>query len=197
MQQAYGPKHQESMRAMGYLAAALAVSASSRPDAAKAWDEVVDLFARRVGLGQSQGLPMLSERMVLIKAKLRLGLVDEAAQEELEDIIAALSEAMGATNDAVQSARFTLIEVVLKLGKEDLGRTLLETLLRDVSTLPVTMVTESMRISCHEKLGDLANAHGAADTAREHWQQAHNIAMRIELGQPNAQRLENKLASIK
>ena len=87
----------------------------------------------------------------------------------------------------------TLMQLLAQLpllGKEDLGRTLLENLLRDVSTLPVTMVTESMRISCHEKLGDLANGHGAADNAREHWQQAHDIAMRIELGQPNTQRLE-------
>lgn len=196
MEKVYGPNHRETMRAMGFLAAALAVTVPSRPDRDQAWQEVIDLFARRTEIGIRQGLPMLSERMVLIKAKMRVGQVDEQAQRELENIVAALTEARGASNDSVHNARFTLVEAYLKLGKEDLGKSTLEAMLHDLSASPATLVADTARINCHEKLGDIARKHDRLDVAREHWEKALEIARRVHPGEAGVQRLDDKLARI-
>lgn len=196
LESVYGPDHQETMKAVGNLAAVLAVQASTRTGPANAWQEVIDLFARRVGIGLRQGLPVLSERMVLIKAKLRLGQVDQAAQDDMEDIVAALREEYGASSDAVYNAISTLVEVYMGRGEEAQARRLLESSLRELSTAPATMINQSVRINSHGTLGDLALAEGRRDLARMHWEQALEISRRVEPGSPAMRRIEEKLAEL-
>lgn len=195
MERVHGPDHQATMRAVGYLAAALAAT-SARSGDLDTWNEVIALFARRVDTGRRQGLPVLSERMMLIKARLRVGQVDEGAQQELADIIAALVEARGPVSDAVSSARFTLVEVYLKLGKDDLGKAMLEEMLHDLSSAPVTLMTQVEQINCHEKLGDIAWKGGDIQAARAHWERALQIDGRIASGKGPARRIEGKLAQV-
>ncbi len=191
-----GAHHKETMNAMGNLGALLAVQISmKRGDAVDAdWQEVIDLFARRVSSGVRQGLPMLSERMVLIKAQLRVGQVDEKVRTDMENIVTNLVETLGADNDAVYNARFTLIETYLASGREDLAHKTLEAMLRDFENAPDTMVSQAARSNCHEKLGDLAWSGGYAETARDHWLQARMISEGIESSSPALSRIQRKLA---
>ena len=192
----YGPGHQETLRAIGVLAAVLAVRAPTRPDADEAWQEVIDLFARRVEIGLRQGLPMLSERMVLIKAKLRLRQVDQAAQDDMEEIVSALREEYGAASDVVYNAVSTLGEVYMERGEEAQVRHLLEATLRELAAVPATMINESVRINTHGRLGDLELAQGRRDQARLHWEQALEISRRVEPGSPAMRKIEEKLAEL-
>ncbi len=192
----YGPGHQETMKAVGNLAAVLAVQASAQADRIAAWQEVIDLFARRVGIGLRQGLPVLSERMVLIKAKLRLGQVDQAVQDDMEDIVAALREEYGASSDPVYNATSTLVEVYMKRGEQAQARRLLETSLRELSSAPATMINQSALINSHGMLGDIALAEGRRDLARMHWEQALEVSRRVEPGSPAMRRIEEKLAAL-
>lgn len=194
MQSVYGPDHAETLNAMGHLIATLAVTAPAPPHADAIWREVAELSARRVEIGMRQGLPMLSERMVSIKARMRLGTADAATRKELEEIIAALEEALGPNSDSVHNARFTLVEAEVRLGDERSARAELASILSSLSSAPVTMVTEVARINCLEKLGDLAWKAGESEIARGHWEQAHAISQRIEPGQSGLRRLESKLA---
>ena len=193
LERVHGPDHQSTMRAVGFLAAALAAT-SARSGDPDTWNEVIALFARRVDTGRRQGLPVLSERMMLIKARLRIDQVDEGAEDELKDIIAALTEARGPGNDSANSARTTLVEVYLKQGRDDEGKALLETMLRELSGAPATLVTQIERINCHEKLGDIAWKAGNIEAARGHWEQALEIDRQVEAGKGPARRIEAKLA---
>lgn len=196
LESVYGPAHQETMKAVGHLAAVLATRASARTDARNAWQEVVDLFARRVEIGLRQGLPVLSERMVLIKAKLRLGQADQAVQDDMEEIVAALREEYGATSDAVYNAITTLGEVYIARGEKARARHLMESSLREIAAAPDTMISQSVRLNNHEKLGELALAEGRRDQARSHWQQALEISRRIEPGSPSLRKIEERLAAL-
>ena len=195
LERSLGADHKETMNAMGNLGALLAVQVSMQPGAAEAgWQEVIDLFARRVASGVHQGLPMLSERMVLIKAKLRVGQVDEKLRTDMENIVTELAETLGADNDAVHNARFTLIETYLAAGRKGVARTTLDAMLRDLEHAPDTMVAQTARSNCHEKLGDLAWSEGQAERARGHWRNARTISQRIESSSPALARIKRKLA---
>lgn len=193
LERVHGPDHQSTMRAVGFLAAALAAT-SARSGDPDTWNEVIALFARRVDTGRRQGLPVLSERMMLIKARLRIDQLDEDAEGELKDIIAALTEARGQANDSANSARTTLVEVYLKQGRDEQGKALLETMLHDLSSAPATLVTQIERINCHEKLGDIAWRADNIEAARGHWEQALEIDRQVEAGKGPARRIEAKLA---
>lgn len=193
MEQAHGPDHQATMRAVGYLAAVLAAS-SARSGDTEVWDEVVGLFARRVETGRRQGLPVLSERMVLIKARLQVGQMMEGVEQELRAIIAALAEARGPDSDSTNSARMTLVDVYLKQGREEQGKALLETMLRGYARVPQTLMVQVERINCYEKLGDIAWKSGDDDTARQHWEKALEIDLSIGGGKGPVRRIKAKLA---
>lgn len=194
MERVYGPTHQETMGAIGHLGAMLAVSVASSPESA-VWDEVIDLFRRRVVTGQRQGMPMLSERMVLIKARMHVGDIDQESLQELEDIVSALATARGRNHDATHKARFTLVQAYLMLGKDDVARAALSASLQDLAGAPITMATQIARINCHEKLGDLASKQGLHEGARQHWAQALATSQSMEKGPLGIEeRLQEKLA---
>src|SRR5690606_9168153 len=100
MERAHGPRHPRTMSALGHLAATLAVRASATPGAVEPWKEIVSLFDRKVRAGRSQGLPMLSARMFLLKAKLRLGPLGPEGERELRRLIVETEQARGANSDA-------------------------------------------------------------------------------------------------
>ncbi len=196
MQQAHGPDHQRTLDAIGHLAATLAVKASETPEAKAPWQEVVSLFERQVRTGRRQGLPMLSARMFLVKAKLRIGQVDEGAEQELRQLIAALGKARGESSDAVRGARYTLLELYMQQDKLAPAQAMLEAMLREFDQAPDSLSAQGDRFNCHEALGDIAQAQGRLDAAREHWQQAHAIGMRMAPDQVSTARVAGKLAAL-
>lgn len=196
IERAYGPDHMETSRGVAILAAVLAVRAPSRPDPDAAWAEVIDLFARRVDIGRRQGLPTEHDRVVLIKARLRLGQVDLAQMEELEDIVSALRERFGPLHDTVHNARLALVEVYLAHRRIDDAKALLEQILREVTSMPATLKTVGVRVDANEKLGDVLRAEGRNDEARAHWQQALDICRDGNLPPFRIKRLETRLAQL-
>lgn len=194
MERVYGPDHQKTMAAIGQLGAMLAVTVANSPES-PVWDEVIELFARRVDTGMRQRMPMLSERMVLIKARMHAGKLDENALGELEQIVDALTAARGRNNDATHKARFTLIQAYMTLGNDAAASTTLRATLHDLASAPVTMATETARINCHDKLGDLALKNELRDQARAHWQQALAISRRMEKPPLVGKRIQEKLDS--
>lgn len=196
MEKTHGAEHQDTLKAVGHLAATLAVQASAHAGDTAPWQEVISLYARKVEAGAKQGLPMLSERMFLIKAKLRVGRIDPGTEQELERVIAALAEARGADSDAARSARFTQIEVDLQQERVDRAVERLETLLRELDRAPPSLSADGDRFNCHERLGDIAQQRGQPLAARRHWQQARDIGLRIGPQQASTQRVQAKLASL-
>ncbi|MBO9663725.1 serine/threonine-protein kinase [Dokdonella sp.] len=196
MEKAHGAEHQATLKAVGHLAATLAVQASARPGETAPWQEVIALYARKVDAGTKQGLPMLSERMFLIKAKLRVGRIDPGTEQELERVIAALGEARGRYSDAARSARFTQIEVDLQQERVDRAVERLETLLRELDRAPPSLSADGDRFNCHERLGDIAQQRGQPLAARNHWEQSLAIGQRIGPQQVSTQRVKAKLAAL-
>ena len=194
MQQVYGDQHQETLSAIGHLGAMLAASVAGSPGS-PVWQEVISLFERRVRTGMQQGLPMLSERMVLIKARMHAGKLDERALRELEDIVSALAVARGPNNDATHKARFTLIQAYMKLDKIDAAHAALLAVLRDLDSAPVTMATEIARINSHDRLGDIVWEQGRHEDARRHWEQALAFGRRMQKAPLVIGSIEGKLAS--
>ena len=155
----------------------LATRASARTDARNAWQEVVDLFARRVEIGLRQGLPVLSERMVLIKAKLRLGQADQAVQDDMEEIVAALREEYGATSDAVYNAITTLGEWHIARRKAR-ARHLMESSLR-IAAAPDTMINQACASTTMKARRTCAGrpARPGAATGSRRWSAADRPAL--------------------
>lgn len=196
MEKAHGPDHQATLKAVGHLAATLAVRASSTPQDTAPWQEVISLYARKVDAGRRQGLPMLSERAMLIKAKLRVGRIDPGTEQELDAVIQSLAEARGKASDAVRKLRFTRIEVYLAQEKTERASAELEAMLEELARSPITLAAEGDRFNCLERLGDIALAQGRPGVAREHWEQARSIGRRIAPGQVSTRRIEGKLAEL-
>ncbi len=196
MERVYGPYHLETSRAVAILASVLAVRASGRPVSEGAWDEVIDLFARRVAIDHHQGIPAEYDQVALIKAKLRLGRVGEAEQEELEEIVGALRERFGSAHDTVHNARFALVEVYRVRHQDERAEALLGTLLREAAAMSPTLGTRGTKVDAHEMLGDIHFQRRQQDQARMHWEQA--LLASAEAGSPASRRarIENKLARL-
>lgn len=192
----YGPDHQESSRAVAILAAVLAVRASGRSDSEAAWKEVIGLFARRVEIGRRQGLPTEHDRVILIKARLRMEPADQAMQEDLEAIVGALRKRFGPLHDTVYNAQYTLVEVYLGRDRLAPAKALLEQILREVSVMPVTLKTQGALVDAHEKLGNVLLAQDRPELARAHWEQALALNERAQQPSSRRQRLEGKLAGL-
>jgi serine/threonine-protein kinase len=196
MRRAHGPAHQRTLDAMASLAATLAVRASEHPDDAAAWNEVASLFAAIVDAGRRQGLPMLTARMHLVKARMRIGQVDANAERELREVIAELAKIEGPLGDSVRSARFTLLEVYLQRGELDEARDMLVAMLGELDRAPESLSALGDRFNCHEALGDIALQRGHPADARGHWRQALAIGRRIAPEQVSTKRVEGKLAAL-
>ncbi|MBT2749192.1 MULTISPECIES: serine/threonine-protein kinase [unclassified Lysobacter] len=177
MLRAHGPSHQRSIRAMIHLGSALAVKALETPSE-RPWHEVVDLYQRAVTEGEKQGLPMLVYRVYLIRAQLRIGHT-QGIEAELGRVIAGLTRARGAGNDRVLQTRYVLVELLLRQKRDsDAGREL-TALLRDADAAAPSLAVDVVRFNSHDVLGDLASSAGQTASAREHWQRAYEIGLRI------------------
>lgn len=196
IERAYGPNHPETARAVGVLAAVLEVRAAGLKEPEPAWQEVIGLFERRVRIDRHQGIPDESDRVSLIKARLRVGEVDRAEQEDLEGIVASLRERFGATHDAVHNAQFALVEVYIARHEDARAIELLQRVLREVSILPSTLRTRGALMDAHEKLGNLRFWQGRPQEARAHWQQALAPALAREAPAARRRRIEEKLARL-
>lgn len=191
----YGPDHLETSRGVAILAAVLAVRLAGRADSDVAWQEVIDLFERRVEIGRRQGLPTEHDQVVLIKAQLRFGKPSEVQQATLERLVTSLEHRFGPMHDTVHNARLVLVEVYLARNQDGQAKALLEHILRETADMPTTLKTQSSQIDAREKLGNLLLKEGRRDEARSMWEKGLAMAQKIER-QPSIQRLEQKLASL-
>ena len=196
VERAHGPRHPRTMSALGHLAATLAVRASATPGAVEPWHEIVSLFDRKVRAGRSQGLPMLSARMFLLKAKLRLGPLGAEDERELERLIAEMEQAHGPNSDSVRGARFTLLELYMQQERFAEARPMLEAMLREFEQAPDSLSAKGDRFNCHEALGDIAQAQGRLADARGHWRAAHDLGLAFAPGQTATLRVAGKLAAL-
>src|SRR5690606_33256466 len=196
VERAHGPRHPRTMSALGHLAATLAVRASATPGAVEPWHEIVSLFDRKVRAGRSQGLPMLSARMFLLKAKLRLGPLGAEDERELERLIAEMEQAHGPNSDSVRGARFTLLELYMQQERFAEARPMLEAMLREFEQAPDSLSAKGDRFNCHEALGDIAQAQGRRADARGHWRAAHALGRAFAPAQTATLRVAGKLAAL-
>ena len=193
MEQTYGPNHQRTLTAIGYLAAILAMQASVSPEDAAAWDEAVSLFERRVHRGQQQGWPVYAERMMLIKARLRGGEVSAETLQEVRHVLAGMVEARGADSGEVRRARFTLIQVQRALQRLDQAEQSLHALLLDLERQTPSTNNSIDQFYCYRQLGEIALQRGNKVAARKHWNAAINIGRRVDPDQPSVRRLQTQL----
>ncbi len=177
MLRAHGPSHQRSIRAMVHLGSAIAVQALES-GAEPPWHEVVDLYQRAVSEGEKQGLPMLVNRVYLIRAKLRLGQT-EGAEAELDRVIDGLTRARGPANDRVLQTRYVRVELLLRQRREDDAEQAMLALLRDTQAPGGNLTSEVVRFNCYDKLGDIASARRQGALAAERWRNAYELGLRI------------------
>ena len=196
MELVYGPDHQRTLTAVGYLAATLAMQAMKTPKNPEIWAEAVSLFERRVRSGQKQGLPVFSERNVLIKARLRTGDVSAKTAIEMEDIISGMAEARGQNSEAVRRARFTLVQVQLALDRLDDAERALRAILDDLAKAGLDVNTRIDSFNAHQQLGDIALLRDDRPSARKHWLEAIRIGKLMEPEQVSLRRVQEKLARL-